>query len=315
MGSSTTRFALACNSSEKIIEPIQSRCAMLRYSKLTDAQVLAKVLTVCEAEGVDHSEDGLEAVVFTAQGDMRQALNNLQSTHEGFGFVKSENVFKVCDEPHPLLVKDMLDHATKADIDEAYKILAHLWELGYSPEDIITNVFRVCKSHSMAEFLKLEFIKEIGRTHLAMAQGTSSLLQLSGMLARLCQVSPTFTEVGQPAWVAGWGATDPESTDRPKILQAVEVAVIDSKDCEAWHRARGIKLTLYKEMVCAGHKEGGRDACQGDSGGPLMTRDDSGQWRLIGLVSAGYSCAKPGQPGIYHRLAETLPWLKSVINS
>ena len=127
---------------------------------------------------------------------MRQALNNLQSTHEGFGFVKSENVFKVhggpaieppnvylslfqvCDEPHPLLVKDMLDHATRADIDQAYKILAHLWELGYSPEDIITNVFRVCKSHNMAEFLKLEFIKEIGRTHLAMAQGTSSLLQV-----------------------------------------------------------------------------------------------------------------------------------------
>ena len=92
---------------------------------------------------------------------------------------------KVCDEPHPLLVKDMLDHATKADIDEAYKILAHLWELGYSPEDIITNVFRVCKSHSMAEFLKLEFIKEIGRTHLAMAQGTSSLLQVHCPPAKL----------------------------------------------------------------------------------------------------------------------------------
>ena len=187
--SSTTRFALACNSSEKIIEPIQSRCAMLRYSKLSDAQVLAKVLAVCEAEKVEYSEDGLEAVVFTSQGDMRQALNNLQSTHEGFGFVKSENVFKVCDEPHPLLIRDMLEHATKADIDEAYKILSHLWGLGYSPEDIITNVFRVCKSHGMAEFMKLEFIKEIGRTHLAMSQGCSSLLQLSGLLARLCQVS------------------------------------------------------------------------------------------------------------------------------
>jgi len=189
--SSTTRFALACNSSEKIIEPIQSRCAMLRYSKLSDAQVLAKVLSVCEAEQVQYSEDGLEAVVFTAQGDLRQALNNLQSTHEGFGFVKSENVFKVCDEPHPLLIRDMLDHAAKADIDAAYKILLHLWGLGYSPEDIITNVFRVCKSHTMAEFMKLEFIKEIGRTHLAMAQGVTSLLQLSGLLARLCQVSLT----------------------------------------------------------------------------------------------------------------------------
>ena len=40
---------------------------MLRYSKLTDAQVLAKVLHVCQQENVEYSEDGLEAVVFTAQ--------------------------------------------------------------------------------------------------------------------------------------------------------------------------------------------------------------------------------------------------------
>lgn len=56
------------------------------------------------------------------QGDMRQALNNLQSTYEGFGFVKAANVWKVCDEPHPLLIKDMLSHCVKADIDEAYKV-------------------------------------------------------------------------------------------------------------------------------------------------------------------------------------------------
>ena len=41
------------------------------------------------------TDDGLEAVVFTAQGDMRQALNNLQSTFDGFGLVNAENVFKV----------------------------------------------------------------------------------------------------------------------------------------------------------------------------------------------------------------------------
>lgn len=187
--SSTTRFALACNSSEKIIEPIQSRCAMLRFSKLSDAQVLAKIMEVCKLEGVEYSEDGLEAVVFTAQGDMRQALNNLQSTYEGFGFVKSANVFKVCDEPHPLLIKDMLNHCVKADIDEAYKVMSHLWKMGYAAEDIVGNIFRVCKTHAMAEYLKLEFIKEIGRTHLLLVQGTSSLVQLSGLLAKLCQVS------------------------------------------------------------------------------------------------------------------------------
>ena len=65
--SNTTRFALACNNSEKIIEPIQSRCAMLRYSKLTDPQILAKLLDVCEKEKVEYTEDGMEAVIFTSQ--------------------------------------------------------------------------------------------------------------------------------------------------------------------------------------------------------------------------------------------------------
>ncbi|KAK7080549.1 Subunit of heteropentameric Replication factor C (RF-C) [Halocaridina rubra] len=187
--SSTTRFALACNSSEKIIEPIQSRCAMLRYSKLSDSQVLRKVLDVCAKENLSYTEDGIEAIVFTAQGDMRQALNNLQSTAQGLGHVSSENVFKVCDEPHPLLVKEMLQHCVKTNFDEAYKILAHLWKMGYATEDIISNIFRVCKNTPMAEYMKLEFIKEIGYTHLRIIQGTSSLLQLSGLLARLCSKS------------------------------------------------------------------------------------------------------------------------------
>uniref|UniRef100_A0A8D1ANG8 Replication factor C subunit 2 n=1 Tax=Sus scrofa TaxID=9823 RepID=A0A8D1ANG8_PIG len=185
--SKTTRFALACNASDKIIEPIQSRCAVLRYTKLTDAQILARLLNVIEKEKVPYTDDGLEAIIFTAQGDMRQALNNLQSTFSGFGFINSENVFKVCDEPHPLLVKEMIQHCVSANIDEAYKILAHLWHLGYSPEDIIGNIFRVCKTFQMAEYLKLEFIKEIGYTHMKVAEGVNSLLQMAGLLARLCQ--------------------------------------------------------------------------------------------------------------------------------
>ena len=69
-------------------------------------------------------------------------------------------MFKVCDEPHPLLIKEMLGHCSKSDLDPAYKIAKKLWNLGYSAEDIITNVFRVCKTHNeLAEYIKLEFIK------------------------------------------------------------------------------------------------------------------------------------------------------------
>lgn len=186
--SNTTRFALACNYSEKVIEAIQSRCAILRYSKLTDAQVLARSIQICRNENVEYSEDGLEAIVFTAQGDMRQALNNLQSTCNGFGFVNAENVFKVCDEPHPLLIKDMLLECTKGEIRKAYKIMAHLWSLGYAAEDIIKNVFKVCKNLDVDEQLKLSYIKEIGITHMKIVDGLTTLVQMSGLLARLCMI-------------------------------------------------------------------------------------------------------------------------------
>jgi len=156
----TTRFALACNQSNKIIEAIQSRCAILRYSRLTDAQILKRLLEICEAENVSHTEDGLAALIFSAEGDMRQAINNLQSTVSGFGLVNGENVFKVCDQPHPIAVQTMLRDCYKGKIEEALESLRELWAKGYSAVDIITTMFRVVKTmDSFPEYTKLEFIK------------------------------------------------------------------------------------------------------------------------------------------------------------
>lgn len=118
--SSTTRFALACNTSSKIIEPIQSRCAMVRYTRLSDAELLERLLAVAAAEGVATTPEGLEAVVFCAEGDMRQALNALQATANGFGLVDAPAVFRVCDQPHPLVLADILQHCLAARIDDAY---------------------------------------------------------------------------------------------------------------------------------------------------------------------------------------------------
>ncbi|KFD58487.1 hypothetical protein M514_00713 [Trichuris suis] len=157
--SKTTRFALACNQSDKIIEPIQSRCAIIRFSKLSDAQVLARLLIVCQKEDISYTDDGLEAIVYTAQGDMRYALNNLQSCVAGFRVVNSTNVFKICDEPHPLAIKDMLDNCIKGHVDDAYKEISRLWRLGYSAEDIIGVIFRVCRTHEIPMRLKLDFLK------------------------------------------------------------------------------------------------------------------------------------------------------------
>ena len=82
--SSSTRFALACNDSSKLIEPIQSRCAIVRFTKLSDVEVLKRLQHVIKIEDLEPTQEGIEALIFTAEGDMRYALNNLQATAAGF---------------------------------------------------------------------------------------------------------------------------------------------------------------------------------------------------------------------------------------
>ncbi|EOA86041.1 replication factor C subunit 4 [Exserohilum turcicum] len=188
--SSTTRFAFACNQSNKIIEPLQSRCAILRYARLTDAQVVRRIMQICEAEDVKYSDDGIAALVFSAEGDMRQAINNLQSTFAGFGFVNGDNVFKVVDSPHPIKVQSMIKACHEQRIDDALASLKELWDLGYSSHDIISTMFKVTKTiDTLSEHAKLEFIKEIGFTHMRILDGVQTLLQLSGCVARLCKIN------------------------------------------------------------------------------------------------------------------------------
>lgn len=188
--SHSTRFALACNTSSKIIEPIQSRCAILRYTRLSDKEVLSRLRKVMQAEKVTAFDDkGLEALLFTCQGDMRHALNNLQSTFTGFGAVTAENVFKVVDQPHPVAISAILKHCVEGEIEDAMILLQGLMSQGYAGIDVIGTIFRLTKNLNINEKLKLQFIREIGLTHMRMADGVDSPLQLTALLARLCNAS------------------------------------------------------------------------------------------------------------------------------
>jgi replication factor C subunit 2/4 len=116
--SHTTRFALACNDSAKIIEPIQSRCAIMRFSRLADKEVVERLVKVIKAENIEHDQKGLEALVYLSDGDMRGALNNLQATVAGCGKVTYENVFKVCDQPKPEAIQEIIVNAKAGNFDQ-----------------------------------------------------------------------------------------------------------------------------------------------------------------------------------------------------
>lgn len=126
----------------------------------TRAGVHSSLLTLIDCRAaisqVEHSKDGLAALVFTSEGDMRQAINNLQSTWTGLGFVSPDNVFKVCDQPHPITIRAMLNACYKGDIEKAMDKLDEVWNLGYAAVDIVTTIFRVVKTmDSIPEAIKV----------------------------------------------------------------------------------------------------------------------------------------------------------------
>lgn len=104
--------------------------------------------------------------------------------------------------------------------------------------------------------------------------------------------------------VTGFGKTDPSLSNRygTRLLQKVDVPIIENNECERWHRTRGIDLKIFPEMMCAGYEDGLKDACVGDSGGPLVVKTSVGsngshRWTLAGITSAGFGCAQSRQPG------------------
>ena len=185
--SSTTRFALACNVSSKIIEPIQSRCAILRYTKLNEKQILTRIEQILKFESINSwTQKGLDAILFIADGDMRNAINSLQATYAGFNLITDENVYKVCDTPHPVRIRQILEHVKNKNIKEAVLNLNCLLGMGFSTLDFISTLFRVTKTYNnINEKIKLEWIRDMAFVHARIADGLDSSLQLNGLLAKM----------------------------------------------------------------------------------------------------------------------------------
>ncbi|MFG3318638.1 S1 family peptidase [Streptomyces sp. NPDC048171] len=114
------------------------------------------------------------------------------------------------------------------------------------------------------------------------------------------------------ALVYGWGDAS-GAGDYANGLRAARVRVLPDASCQRAYPGSDDGRYLAGSMLCAGEDVGGRDACQGDSGGPLV-----GQGRLIGLVSWGSGCGRPGSPGVYTRVSSmlrTLGWDRPAVSA
>ncbi|KAI4529679.1 hypothetical protein MG293_020357 [Ovis ammon polii] len=87
-------------------------------------------------------------------------------------------------------------------------------------------------------------------------------------------------------------------------LQKAKVPLMTNEECQEGYR----KHRITNKMVCAGYREGGKDACKGDSGGPLSCKHNE-VWHLVGITSWGEGCGQKERPGIYTNVIEYMDWI------
>lgn len=173
----TTRFVLSCNDSTKLIDPIQSRCAILRYTKLSDKDVEQRLRKIVEFEKIQIDNDAIEALVFTAEGDMRQAINNLQASFTGFEKVTAENVYKVCDVPNIEAMKKIVDHMQVGDFNQIQAILYPLWQEGYSAYDIANTINKLLQGFAVKnKVIQYELLRIMAFLKLRILEGLPTYL-------------------------------------------------------------------------------------------------------------------------------------------
>lgn len=183
----TCRFILSCNYSSKIIEPIQSRCAVFRFRPLSEADVRSCLERIAKLEEVEVTEDGFMAVVELAQGDLRKATNILQVAASGGRRVDPETVFESTQNIRPSEVKELLTVALKGNFMAARSKLDDLIvRHGLSGEDIVRAIHRAVFDLPVSEDSKIRLVDRVGEAEFRMVSGSSERIQLEALLAHFC---------------------------------------------------------------------------------------------------------------------------------
>ncbi len=189
--SRTSRFILICNYSAKIIEPIQSRCAIFRFSKLDKKAMVEHLEFIAKNEKVTLSPKAAEMLVEYSEGDLRHAINSLQ-TAAVFrnGVVDEKTVLQVVGEASPQQVQMMLNKALNGDFIEARKMMYDLiGSYGFSGSEIIRQMQReLLKLSYVSPEEKAELSNIIGEYDYRLTQGANSDIQLSALLAQFAKV-------------------------------------------------------------------------------------------------------------------------------
>lgn len=184
--SNNTRFVLSCNYSSKIIDPIQSRCAVFRFSGIEDESIAARIREIAEAEGIETTEAGIDALVYAADGDMRRAVNALQAASVMGETVDEEAVYTITSTARPEEIEAMVTSAIEGDFTGARATLDDLLSnKGLSGGDVIDQLHRSVWNLGLGDREAVRTLDRIGEADYRITEGANERIQLEALLAAL----------------------------------------------------------------------------------------------------------------------------------
>lgn len=184
--SSNTRFVLSANYSSKIIEPIQSRCAVFRFRPFSDEDIKEIILRVAKGENLSLDEKAINALIYVADGDARRSINALQGAATSSKQISEQDILSVASRARPEEVEKMIELAFEGKFSQSRSQL-DLLILNYSMSgtDIISQIYRTVVKMQIPDDKKVVIVDKIGEYDYRMVEGADPRIQLEALLAQI----------------------------------------------------------------------------------------------------------------------------------
>jgi len=178
------RFILSCNYSSRVIEPIQSRCAVFRFKTIDKESMKTRINHITKEEKLKINEEALDSIYELSAGDMRKAINILQTAATNSKNITKKLIFDMAAQVESQEVKKMLKFALDGSFTDARKMLQDMLLVhGISGEDIIKQIANQVYDLEVSEKAKIEIIDKIGEFEFRLNQGGDPHIQLTALLA------------------------------------------------------------------------------------------------------------------------------------
>lgn len=180
----TCRFILSCNYSSKIIDPIQSRCALFRFKLLEKKDIDRRIKFIAEKEKLNIDDDSLVALYEASEGDCRRVINLLQSTASISPNITRNLVNTIVSSAKPKDIKVVLEYALSGDfVNSRDKLLDIMLKEGLSGQDIIKSIQKEVWNLQIEPEIKVRLTEKTGEAEFRLVEGSDEFVQLEALLA------------------------------------------------------------------------------------------------------------------------------------